>query len=76
MKVAPKSVSGRVVNTSIISPPAVTERGSAGLGSASPASMTGNRRVAPSLRPIQFCWALRVLSDQSMCSRLSSRRWA
>ena len=40
------------------------------------APMTGKRRRAPSLRPIQLRWAALVLSDQSSVSRLSRRRWA
>src|SRR5512134_1274476 len=39
-------------------------------------SMTGKRRRAPSLRPIQFTWAFLVFSDQSIRSRFASSRSA
>jgi len=58
MYVAPKIVSGRVVNT-VIAPPGAS-----------------NVISAPSLRPIQFRWAVLVLSDQSNQSRLASSRGA
>ena len=50
---------------------------SAGRGTRSPPrGWSGKRSSAPSLRPIQFCCALRVVSDQSSHSRLSSSRCA
>jgi hypothetical protein len=66
MYVAPKTVSGRVVKTVIPSAAAV------------PAAAVGRAKVrrAPSERPIQFRCAVRVVSDQSSVSRLSSSRCA
>ncbi len=68
MYVAPKMVSGRVVKTLMVafSPPE----------SRTTESRILNPTSAPSLRPIQFSCALRVLSDQSIQERLSSRRSA
>ncbi len=57
---APNSVSGRVVKTETAS------------GSPASCPTMGKRISAPSLRPIQFSCALRVVSDQSMCFRFSS----
>ena len=58
MKVAPKMVSARVVNTRIASPPAW--------------SAIGKSISAPSDRPSQLRWAVTVVSDQSILV-LSSR---
>src|SRR5215813_1137868 len=73
MKVAPKSVSGRVVKT-------VIERGDEATGDdatglLSPVA-TGNAISAPSERPSQFRCAVRVVSDQSIVSRFLSSRSA
>ena len=60
-KVAPKSVSGRVVNTGI---------------SAAPSSVRNTTR-APSERPIQLRCMVSTRSGQSTSSDMSSsRRWA
>ena len=77
MNVAPKSVSGRVVNTSIRSAgraPSVPEASAAPDAPAAPES--GKCSRAPSERPIQLRWAVFVVSDQSIQSRLSSSRCA
>jgi len=73
MYVAPKMVSGRVVNTRITGFSASMAAG-AWRSSATFARAMGNSTSAPSLRPIQFSCALRVVSDQSIHFRLSRRR--
>ncbi len=77
MKVAPNTVSGRVVKTRMPgwSSDAVTVSGATGDGGIPPSS-SGKTSSAPSLLPIQLRWALVVVSDQSRPSRLSSSRWA
>ena len=61
MYVAPNSVSGRVVNTSMSTPSC---------------SSTGNATVAPTLRPIQLRCIVLIDSGQSSRSRSASRRSA
>ncbi len=87
MKLAPNTVSGRVVNTSMAasSAPAAPPCSRAAPGPAAPApdatsarvgggEVTGKRSRAPSERPIQFRWAVLVVSDQSIQSRSSRSR--
>ncbi len=75
MKVAPKSVSGRVVKTRMTGRSAWSFAGS-WRSSAILLRASGKTTSAPSLLPIQFSWAFFVVSDQSIQDRFSSRRSA